>query len=164
MVSKLAPKWTPRGLAQRYCAFIHGPDDLWLVLQIGYFMWRLPAMLRQRNLRSFLAHLRDGRRPAASSVEKSQERIVRLRALCLRLPLLRSRDNCYARALTLYRFLEAGHQPVKIHFGIEEQSDPQERLRGHAWISVEGRRVDAPDEIFNVRIKEVPLTPLEATS
>lgn len=164
MVIKLAPKWTPRGFAQRYRAFIHRSDDIWLALQIGYFMWRLPVMLRRRNLRSFLAHLRDGCRPAASSIERSQERIVRLRALCLRLPLLRSRDNCYVRALTLYRFLEAGHQPVKIHFGIEEQSDPQERLHGHAWISVGGQRFDVPNEIFNIRVREVPLTPLEATS
>ncbi len=164
MVNKLAPKWTPRGFAQRYRAFVRRPDDLWLALQIGYFMWRVPALLRRRNLRSFLADLRECRRPAAPSIEQSQERIARLRALNLRLPFLRSRDNCYVRALTLYRFLDAGDQPVKIHFGIEEQPNPHERLRGHAWISVGGQHFDAPDEIFNVRIKEVPLTPLEATS
>ena len=164
MVTKLAPKWTPGGFVQRYRAFVHRPDDLWLALQIGYFMWRVPAMLRRRNLRSFLAHLRDSRRPAASSLEHSQERIARLRALCLRLPVLRSRDNCYVRALTLYRFLDAGPRPVRIHFGIEEQPDPRERLRGHAWISVGGQCFDAPDEIYNLRIREVPLAPLEATS
>jgi len=162
VVSELAPKWTPRGFAQRYRAFIRQPGDLWLAIQIACFMWRVPGMLRRKDLRSFLTHLRDSRRPPACTVERSQERIVRLRALCLRLPFLRSRDNCYVRALTVYRFLETGGQPVQIHFGIEEQSDPRERLRGHAWISVAGEFFDAPAEVFKARIREVPLTPADA--
>ncbi len=162
MVTKeLAPKWTPLGFAQRVRRIVKRPSDIWFALQIGYFIWRAPALLRQRNLREFLADLRTLPRPAATDTKSSLERILRLRKLCLRLRLLRSRDTCYVRALTLYRFLDAGAHVVSIHFGIEEKDDPRERLRGHAWVSVDGEFFGGPPEVFNARIREVPLIPAD---
>lgn len=154
----LAPKWTPVGFWQRARTIIRRPSDVWLATRIGWFMWRAPALLRQRNLRTFLIDLRKLPRPAALDASTSRERILRLRALCLRLPMLRSRDNCYIRALTLYRFLETGDHAVTIHFGIEEPADPRERLRGHAWVSVDGQFFEGPPEVLNARIRTVPLT------
>ena len=154
---KLAPKWTPIGAWQRAHRIIRRPSDIGLAVRIGWFMWKAPARLRRRNLRTFLNELRRLPRPAAVDALASRERILRLRALCLRLPLLRSRDNCYIRALTLYRFLETGDHPVAIHFGIEENPDPRERLRGHAWVSVDGQFFEGPPEVMSARIRTVPL-------
>ncbi|MDQ6768144.1 MAG: lasso peptide biosynthesis B2 protein [Candidatus Eremiobacteraeota bacterium] len=153
----LAPKWTPAGFLQRARAIIKRPSDVWLATRIGWFMWRAPIGLRQRNLRTFLTELRKLPRPAALDAHTSRERILRLRALCLRFPMLRSRDNCYIRALTLYRFLETGDHAVTIHFGIEEPADPHQRLRGHAWVSVDGQFFEGPPEVLNARIRTVPL-------
>ncbi len=159
----LAPKWTPAGLWQRTRRIIRQPSDVGLALHICWFMWRAPSLLRESNLRTFLAGLRGLSRPAATDALASRERILRLRALCLRVPLLRSRDNCYIRAFTLYRFLETGDHPVTIHFGIEEDPDPRKRLRGHAWVSVDGHFFEGPPEAQSARIKLVPLEPLVAS-
>ena len=163
VVSKpLASKWTPLGLAQRLPLIFKEPSDVWLLLQIGYFMWRAPTLLHGRNLRAFLAELRALPRPAAPNAKSSLERILRLRRLWLALPFMRSRDNCYVRALTLYRFIEAGPHAVSIHFGIEEREDPRERLRGHAWVSVDGQFFEGPPEVQSARIREVPLIAADA--
>ncbi len=158
MVGKtLAPKWTPLGFAQRLRRIFRKPSDFWFASSICLFMWRAPEMLRRRNLRVFLDELRAFPRPKADNAEASLERIQRLRQFCLRFTVLRSRDNCYVRALTLYRFLDAGTNGVNIHFGIEQKEDPLERLRGHAWVSVNGRLFEGPPEVMYARIKEVPL-------
>lgn len=158
MVTRVfAPKWTPIGLAQRLRLIVRRPADIWFALQIGYFMWRAPGLLHRRNLRSFLADLRTLPRPAAPDAKSSLERILRLRRLWLALPFMRSRDNCYVRAMTLYRFLDAGATQVSIHFGIEERDDPKERLRGHSWVSVDGQLFEGPPEVFGARVREVPL-------
>lgn len=153
----LAPKWTPVGLAQRAGRIIRRPADIVFAAQIGYFMWRAPAVLRSSHLSEFLRILRRLPRPHASDPDKSRERILRLRSLCLRLPLFRSRDNCYVRALTLYRFLDAGGRQVRIHFGVEQKHDRSERLRGHAWVSVDGAFFETPPEVRNSRVREIPM-------
>ena len=163
-VPQLAPKWTPLGVVQRAARIIRRPADIGLALAIGYFMWRVPAQLRRAHLHDFLLGLRRNRRPPAADVAAGRERILRLRGLWLRLPLFRSRDNCYVRALTLYRFLDAGEHAVSIHFGIEQRSDPQEKLRGHAWVCVDDVFLDGPPEAAGSVIREVPLPAVRAVS
>lgn len=155
--ARRAPKWTPRGFAQRLARIIRGPSDLGFALRIGYFMWRLPGRLHDTHLQEFLRGLRTLPRPPAPDALSSRERILRLRSLWLRLPIFRTRDNCYVRAMTLYRYLDAGSHKVTIHFGIEQRDDPRERLRGHAWVSVDGSFFEAPPEVRQARIREVPL-------
>jgi hypothetical protein len=158
MVTKqLASKWTPAGFIQRVRRIVKRPADVRFALEIGYFMWRAPTLLHRQNLRAFLAELRTLPRPAAADAKTSLERVLRLRRLWLALPLMRSRDNCYVRAMTLYRFLDAGAHAVSIHFGIEERDDPGERLRGHAWVSVDGQFLEGPPQVLNARIREMPL-------
>jgi hypothetical protein len=152
-----APKWTPRGFAQRIRYWFRQPSDVLLAAQIALFIWRAPAHMRGQHLGAFLASLRSRPRPRARSVQESLERIQRLRGLCLWLPPLRSRNSCYIRALTLYRFLEAGEDKVTIHFGIEERDDPAERLRGHAWVELNGRLLEGPPEVIHSVLREVPL-------
>ena len=157
MTRALASKWTPWGLAQRTIRIIRRPADMSLAVAIGYFMWRVPAHLHDAHLADFLATLRAQPRPAAADAGASRERILRLQRLWLRLPFFRSRDNCYVRALTLYRFLDAGDRRVSIHFGIEQKADPRERLRGHAWVCVDGVFFEGPPEMRDGTVREVPL-------
>jgi len=157
----LAPKWTPLGFAQRLRRIFREPSDFWFAATMCHFMWHAPEMLRRRNLRVFLDELRALPRPKAINAEASLERVQRLRQLCLRFKVLRSRDNCYVRALTLYRFLDTGPSRVSIHFGIEQKENPLERLRGHAWVSVNGRLFEGPPEVVLARTKEVPLAPAD---
>ncbi|MDQ6780061.1 MAG: lasso peptide biosynthesis B2 protein [Candidatus Eremiobacteraeota bacterium] len=140
---------------------VRGPADVIFALRIGYFMWRLPGRLHDAHLQEFLHGLRALPRPPARDPLSSRERILRLRSLWLRLPLFRTRDNCYVRAMTLHRFLDAGGHKVTIHFGIEQRDDPRERLRGHAWVSVDGAFFEAPPEVRKARIREVPLPSLD---
>lgn len=157
----LASKWTPRGFAQRVRRIFREPSDPLFAASIGIFMWRAPGMLHHRHLKTFLLDLRAQRRPCAPNPAASLERIQRLRQLCLRLPFMRSRDNCYVRALTLYRFLDAGRDAVTIHFGIEAK-ERAERLRGHAWVSLNGRIFEGPPDLIIDQVKEVPLVALGA--
>jgi hypothetical protein len=80
-----------------------------------------------------------------------------LRNACLGMPRLWRRDTCYVRALTLYRFLDPGEHRVRVHFGIEQPQSKDDRLRGHAWVSVDGRPFEAPEAVGARRIHEVPL-------
>jgi hypothetical protein len=159
--SALAPKWTPRGFAQRVRRIFHEPSDPAFALAICWFMWRAPGMLQRRHLHTFLRELRQQPRPHAAGATQSLERIQRLRQLCLRLPFMRSRDNCYVRALTLYRFLEAGADAVGIHFGIEGK-ERAERLRGHAWVSLNGEIFEGPPGVIIEQVREVPVASLGA--
>ncbi len=157
MKEGLAPKWTPVGLVQRASRIIRRPADLVFAAQIGIFMWRAPSLLRSSHLSEFLQVLRRLPRPHSSDPETSRERILRLRSLCHRLPPFRSRDNCYVRALTLYRFLDAGEHQVRIHFGVEQRRDRSERLRGHAWVSVDGAFFETPPEVRDSRVREIQM-------
>ena len=153
----LAPKWTPLGLWQRFRAIVREPSDFRLALRVGYFLCRAPADLERVSLPEFLASLRAADRPSAPDVWSAMERIVRLREAWLRLPGLRARNTCYLRALTLYRFLDADGGAVGIHFGIEPPRRPGDRLRGHAWITVDGRLLEGPEAVAAGGILEIPV-------
>ena len=99
--------------------------------------------------------LRVGHRPAAADVVAARDRIARLRSAWLALPRLRRRNTCYVRALTLYRFLDAGGRDVGLHVGIERHQT--DRLRGHAWITVDGQMLEGPPEVEAGSIVEVNL-------
>jgi hypothetical protein len=142
----------PRPLRRLRWAIRH-PSDIVLALRIGWFIWRCPGDIERRDLGTFLTRLRTGPRPRASNVVEARNRIVRLRSALLSLPLLRRRNNCYVRAFTLYRFLDAGGRPVGVHVGIEQgRSD---RLHGHAWVTVDGELLEGPPEVERGAIVEV---------
>ena len=62
---------------------------------------------------------------------------------------------CYLRALTVFRFLDPGAAEMRIHFGVEPGAAGSARLRGHAWITVSGGIVEAPEEVLAGRVKEI---------
>lgn len=138
-------------------AAIRTPADALLLIEMAAFIARISGEARRSDVPSFFRRLARARRPKAATLERGFTRIVRLRGACLAMPRLWRRDTCYVRALTLYRFLDAGDSSVRVHFGVEEPSSKSERLRGHAWVSVDGRMLEGPDAVREQRIREVPL-------
>jgi hypothetical protein len=136
---------------------VHSPADALLFVQICTFMARLPALVRGTDVPTFFDRIATAPRPKARSFEAGYRRISRLRDAALTMPRLWKRNTCYLRAVTLYRFLDAGGRRMRVHFGVEQPPSPQERLRGHAWISIDDAVFEAPDAVHLRRVHEVPL-------
>ena len=136
---------------------VRTPADALLLIEIAVFIARLPASVRRSNVATFFARLQSAPRPKSRTLEQSYTRIARLRNACLALPRLWRRDTCYIRAFTLVRFLDPGTHAVRVHFGVEQPQAVGDRLRGHAWVSVDGRAFDAPDAVYERRVREVPI-------
>ena len=130
--SRAAPIWSPIGMLQRARRLLHQPGDIVLTLRIGLFIWRLPHRLRCQPLPRLLDQLRAARRPGAPDITTGVERIIRLRTPWLRRHRFGSHNTCYVRALSLYRFLDAGNHDFRIYFVVEPAQTPNDRLRGHA--------------------------------
>lgn len=152
---RLAPKWTPLGIVQRLPQIVRRPSDVSLALRIGYFLWRAPADLDRTNLPAVLGRLHEARRPRTGDVRTGVERINRLRQPWMRLRVFQGRDTCYMRALSLYRFVDPGREALRIHFGVEAPGNADDRLRGHAWITVNGEVIDAPDRVRLGQVREI---------
>lgn len=150
----------PEHLLLRLRRTIHRPSDLWFTLRIGWFLWRIPARINRQNLPSVLAQLAKASRPTSSDPASAAERIIRLRGLWLRRKPFLSRNTCYLRALTLYRFLDAGHHEMRIHFAVEP-GNAAERHRGHAWITLDGQSWEPPDAVQAARVREIFVFPQE---
>lgn len=147
----------PARLAANVASVIREPADVLLAVQMGLFVWRAPAALRSQHLAVYLRRLRRHRGAARRDLAAAHARIVRIRQAWLWMPFFRNRDSCYVRALALYRFLEAGDLPVRLHFGIEEPRAPGERLHGHAWVSVGDQFFEGPPVFAEGRLREIPL-------
>jgi hypothetical protein len=136
---------------------IRRPADVVLLFEVALFIVRLPARVRGSDVPTFVRRLERAARPKAATIDAGYARIARIRDACLAMPRLWRRDTCYVRALTLYRFLDPGRRSMRVHVGIEQPQSSTERLRSHAWISVDGRLFEAPDAVRERRIHEVPL-------
>ena len=134
-------------MLQRARRLLHRPGDILLTLRIGWFIWRLPHRLRKQPLPRLLDALRAARRPAAPDVASGLERIIRLRTPWLRRYRFGTHNTCYVRALSLYRFLDAGNHDLRIHFVVEPARTPEARLRGHAWVTVDNQIIEEPERL-----------------
>jgi hypothetical protein len=144
--SRWSPWWTPWGAAIRLVRTVRKPSDLREMARIGWFVLRLPDDVERSHLGEFLDRIKSAPRPASRSPHESAERIVRLRQPWLRVPVLRSRDTCYVRALTLYRFLDARDHDARLHVGAEWHDRPGGVLHGHAWVTLDGQILEGPPE------------------
>src|SRR5574342_27067 len=151
----MSSKWTPWGAVRRLGRIVRRPGDVVLALRIGYFLLTVPGALERTALPSLLERLRTSGRPRARDVPAGVERIKRLRQAWLRLPIFRGRDTCYTRALSVYRFLDAGDRELRIHFGIEPGAHPADRLRGHAWVMVNEELVEGLDLPQQRHVREI---------
>ena len=136
---------------------LRSPADAWLMIRMGLFIAWLPANVERSNVGHFFRELEMAPRPRAQTIELSYDRIARLREACLSMPRLWRRNTCYIRSFTLLRFLDPGEHRVRVHFGVEQSQSKAERLRGHAWVSVDGRPFEAPEAVFQGRIHEMPI-------
>ena len=131
------------------------PTDLVFALRIGAFMWRVPKLMRPMKLEDLLDRVRDARRTTKGDVARDIERIIRLRSPWFRLPMLAPYNTCFMRALTLYRFLDASQRDLRLHFVIEPERSPGDRLRSHAWVTVDGEVVEEPDLRESGQVHEI---------
>jgi hypothetical protein len=129
-----------------------------LALRIGFFLWRAPARLRRTSLPALLESLQHSRTARLGGPQGSRSQVARFRGRWLRQLGFRDRNTCYMRALTLFRFLDPQDGELSIHFGVEE-GPASDRLRGHAWVSLDGRILEMPDPVAAGRVREVYVFP-----
>ncbi len=138
-------------MVERWQRLIGGWRNVPLFLNIGWFIFRAPARMRRQDLRTFVRGLRSGTHPLGS-----QALIARMSSYWL-WRCFQSRNTCYIRAMTLYRFLDVPSDRVRLHLGIEHRDRAHDRLHGHAWVSVDGRIIDGPPVAYEGRVREIPL-------
>jgi hypothetical protein len=50
---------------------------------------------------------------------------------------------------------------MRIHFGVEPGVSATDRLRGHAWVTVDGALLEAPEPVLAGRVRELYAYPSE---
>ena len=139
-------------MVRAFRRLVRRPGDIPLLATIGWFVATLPKRIeRAPDVEQLLRDLRGAKWPRAS-----QERVARLRGWWL-WKRFGDRNTCYVRALTMYRFLDAPPDQLRLHMGIEESDASHDRLHGHAWVSVAGRIVEGPEQALAGRVREIPL-------
>ena len=159
-------------MAVRLGDTVRTASDLALLLRIGWFVVRLPIDVERSHLEAFLVKLERAPRPPAADPRAGAERVARLRRPWLRLPGLRSRDTCYVRALTVYRFLDPGKHDVRLRVGVEwhdrvggvgseeardEQNDGKQRLNGRFHVLISFQLCPPNRQAANLFIHAPPL-------
>lgn len=148
-------QWAQQGIGRGFARTFHRPADLVLAARIGVFLWLIPRRLDRQPLDRVLRELATESRDASSDVYSDARRISRLRQAWLASPLFRARNTCYIRALTLFRFLADDSRSMRIHFGVEPGTDPGDRVRGHAWVTVGEEVLEAPEPLLAGRVSEL---------
>lgn len=154
-MSPTGTQWAKQGLRRGFARTFHRPTDLVLAFRIGVFLWLLPRRLDRQPLDRLLRELASESRDGSSDLHADAQRISRLRQAWLASPLFRERNTCYIRALTLYRFLDDGRSSIRIHFGVEPGMNTEDRIHGHAWVTVNGDVFEAPEPLLSGRVREL---------
>jgi hypothetical protein len=116
----------------------------WLALRICLWMLELPVQLRVYSLPALLRRM-SRQEPACTPMDSRQAAAVVVRVCRLRLFHGRWFPRaCLQQALMLYRVLNGLGSPVTIHFGVQKNGSI---LRGHSWITFEGRLVAEPASV-----------------
>jgi hypothetical protein len=121
-------------------ALVRSPGDLWLALRMLGWALALPLLARVLPLPR-LTRLVAKRSRARRSAWREQQ-IVGL-AHRLGAPLGAPGGGCLPRSLLLYRFLGAAGAEPRLTMGVRRQEN---RVRGHAWVAVDGRVVADSEE------------------
>ena len=148
-------QWAAQGIAQGFARTFHKPADVVLACRIGVFLLLIPRRLDRQPLDRLLRDLATESRDVSSDLHSDVRRISRLRQAWLASPLFRARNTCYIRALTLFRFLSDDGRSMRIHFGVEPGTEPGDRVRGHAWVTVGDEVLEAPEPLLAGRVSEL---------
>lgn len=130
-------------LARRILRYARSPDELRLLLAMAAVAAVLPALLKQplpRTLRTLdWINRRLVRHPGRT------ESVLRYAAALGRLHWWSFQDNCVARNLLYYVFLNSPERPVEVRFGVEQRRTPEGAIvpgRRHVWIVRDGEPVN----------------------
>ena len=122
----------------------------WFALKCGFWLCRLPLLLRFYSLPGLLERITSPGTSvgSASSMEMDQavNVVVRLCGLrFFRLPFFPR--ACLKQSLVLYRVLVRMGRPVRIHFGVQRRGSA---IEGHSWVTLHGRPIAerVPPETF----------------
>ncbi len=121
---------------------------LWLA--VGHFILRAPRRMARTDLQLFLARV-----AAQPRGDGDLTRVARITRRWLRQPGFRARDTCYMRSLVLFRFANPQDRDLCLHFGVDEVASPDERLHGHAWVSLDGVAWNPPKSFAENRLREI---------
>jgi hypothetical protein len=119
------------------------------------FLSGVARRLGRTSLPAFLRSLRAAPRPSWPDGDGGAVRIARIRGALLGRRCFASRNTCFVRAATLYRYLDPGVGSLAFHLGVEEASDPGERMRSHAWVSLDGVPLEPPDALVRGTVREI---------
>lgn len=147
--------WATNGIWTGIRRTLQKPEDVGLALRIGLFLIVMPWRLERSPLDAVLCRIERSRKSRSGDLEGGIGRISRLRQAWLASPLLRERNTCYLRAITLYRFLDPHGRGMRIHFGVEPGVNSNDRLRGHAWVTLDGVLLEAPEPVLAGRVSEI---------
>jgi hypothetical protein len=155
MTDVLTRRWAEDGIWSGIRRTLRDPGDVDLAIRIGLFITLLPRKLASRPLDSLLAEISRTSRARIIHSDDAVARIARIRQAWLASPMLRSSNTCYVRAITTFRFLDARQHKMRIHVGVEPGVSATDRLRGHAWVTVDGCLLEAPDPVIAGRVREL---------
>lgn len=153
-------QWNPVRIADRLRETYHSIGDVRLSLQLGHFIWRLPALVDRQTWTGLLDCLLRAPRPAAADLRASVARIDRLSRPWFA-TLFRARNNCYVRSLMFCRFVDPGSDVLRIHFLVEPRRVAGDRLRGHAWVTAGNQFCETPEPEILTRSKSFYSYPAE---
>jgi transglutaminase superfamily protein len=120
---------------------VKGPADAWLLTRIVGWSLVLPLAKSLVSMPRLTRLMQTSARATSRDPER-EKTVASLTAWVFKTRPRDSRDNCLERALVTYRYLcRAGARPELV-IGMARDA---EGVRGHAWVTVDGRGVhDTP--------------------
>ena len=120
-----------------------------LALEVVFWLFSLPALLRVHTIPSLLKHLTASKEEQVRPTVNLTDAVEIIIRICNLRP-FRSRffpKLCLRQSLTLYRTLRQMGYPVEIHFGVRKDD---KTISGHSWVTLAGKAVadTAPSGIF----------------
>jgi hypothetical protein len=110
-----------------------------LALDVFFWLWSLPLLLRIYSVPTLLQQLSAGTRSKHKPI--SEREVIGVVARVCNLRPFRSRifpKQCLRQSLCLCRALIALGYPVQIHFGVRKDG---RELTGHCWLTIDGKPV-----------------------
>jgi hypothetical protein len=119
----------------------------WLAVRMAVCVMALRVLVRVLALPR-VVRLAEPRSLTSSPHERDVGRIVALAQSVTARATRRPETMCLVRSLVAYRYLARAGVHPELHVGFEREQD---RLRGHAWVVVDGAPVtDRPDAIASL--------------
>lgn len=120
--------------------YLKRPKDIILFIRTFFSLIAIKVLLYLIKLPKLLKLLDPEKR--AKPDDQKIEYILKFTNFIL-FRLFRSSNPCLLRSILLFRHLRMMGRDVKIVFGVKNE---EEKLKGHAWLIVEGRHFPEPND------------------